>query len=228
MISVIVPTYNEGRQPAALLESLEGIAGLTEILFVDASDDELSRRIVHELPTGNSVRVISAMVRGRAAQMNQGARRANGRVLLFLHCDTTLPRDAVLQMEGVLQYRKWGRFDLQLDAPGWPFRLIEFMVNLRSRLTRIATGDQAIFVLRDFFLAQGGFADIELMEDIEFSRRVGRRYRPGRVASPVRTSARRWIRQGVAQTIGRMWVLRLLYRLGVQPERLARMYPTAR
>ena len=228
MISIIIPTYNEGRQPLALVDSLAGLTGLGEVIIVDSSDDVLSREILQDIRAGGRARVIPARARGRAAQMNQGADMANFEILLFLHCDTRLPADAVPGVERVLENRHWGRFDLRLDAPGWQFRLIGCMINLRSRLTRLATGDQVIFVRRDFFLAQGGFAGIALMEDIEFSRRAGKRSRPGLVTSPVSTSARRWMRHGTVRTIFLMWKLRLLYRLGVSPDRLAAMYRTAR
>lgn len=228
VISIVVPTYNEGRQPLVLLESLESLPGIGEIIIVDSSDDGLSREVLAEVQAGGRARVLPARARGRAAQMNQGADLAGCEVILFLHCDTRLPGDAVSGVERVLRHRRWGRFDLCLDAPGWRFRLIGHMINLRSRLTRIATGDQAIFARRDFFLAQGGFAGIALMEDIEFSRRAGRRSRPGLVTSPVLTSARRWVRHGTVRTIFLMWKLRLLYRLGISPDRLATMYRTAR
>lgn len=228
VISIIIPTYNEGRQPLALVESLAGLPGLGEIIIVDSSDDDLSGGILRDIRDGGRARVVPARARGRAAQMNQGAEMAAFEILLFLHCDTRLPADAVSRVEHVLGHRRWGRFDLRLDHPGWRFRLIGCMINLRSRLTRIATGDQAIFTRKDFFVAQGGFAGIALMEDIEFSRRAGRRSRPGLVTSPVTTSARRWISHGTVRTILLMWKLRLLYRLGADPDRLAAMYRTGR
>ncbi len=227
MISIIIPTYNEGRRPLALVDSLAGLPGFGEIIIVDASDDGLSDESLQDIRGGGRARVVPARDKGRAAQMNQGAEMAGFENLLFLHCDTRLPADAATRVEHVLGHRHWGRFDLRLDAAGWQFRLIGCMINLRSRLTRIATGDQAMFARKDFFMAQGGFAGIALMEDIEFSRRVGKRSRPGLVTSPVTTSARRWIRHGTVRTIVLMWKLRLLYRLGVNPDRLAAMYRTS-
>ncbi len=228
VISVIVPTYNEGQRPLVLVTLLAETPRIAEVIIVDASDDVLSQRVLQQLQGHQTVRVIRATAQGRAKQMNQGAEVANGSILLFLHCDTLLPDDAIARIEDMLRSRYWGRFDLCLDRPGWPFRVIGFMVRLRSRLTRIATGDQAIYVRRDFFLMQGGFADIELMEDIEFSRRVGRWHRPGLITVPVTTSARRWVRHGILRTILLMWTLRLMYRLGFSPTQLARMYRTAR
>lgn len=210
------------------MRHLARVPGIGEILFVDASDDAASLAVLQTIESGGVAGVTRAEVRGRAKQMNQGARDSRGGTLVFLHCDTLPPRSMQPAIEQVLSRHDWGRFDLRLDAPGWRFRVIETMINLRSRLTRIATGDQAIFARRDFFLAAGCFADIPLMEDIEFSRRIGRRSPPGLVREPVLTSARRWIVHGTVRTILLMWKLRLLYRFGVSPERLAQQYRTAR
>ncbi len=227
MLSIVIPTFNEGRAPLDLVPGLAARDGVHEVLVIDASDDDESRACLDELDAPG-VRVVQAEDRGRGAQMNQGARLASGEALLFLHCDTRLPANAVSHVRKALVTYQWGRFNLDLDAPDMRFRVIAGMIRLRSRLTRIATGDQAIFARRDFFLDQGGFAEIALMEDIEFSRRVGGVHRPALVTSPVVTSARRWIGHGTLRTILLMWKLRLLYRLGVSPERLATLYRSAR
>ena len=228
MISIVIPTYNEGKQPEALMQSLPALRGIGEILIVDSSDDELSREVLEGVAASGRAKVVRSVAKGRAAQMNLGARQCNGDVVIFLHCDTTLPVSAPEEVHKVLSRYRWGRFDLRLDAPGLKFRIIERMINLRSRVTRIATGDQAIFTNRKFFLDQGGFTDIPLMEDIDFSRRVGAEYPPALIEDPVSTSARRWIVHGTVRTILLMWKLRLLYRLGVSPDRLAGMYRAAR
>ena len=163
---------------------------------------------------------------GRALQMNAGAAAATGDVLLFLHADTHLPagfEGAIARALGDLRV-VGGRFDVVLDNPRWPFRLVAALMNLRSRLSGIFTGDQAIFVRRAAFEALGGYAAIPLMEDIELTRRLRRLGRVACLRQRVRTSARKWEKDGVARTILLMWTLRLLYFCGARPERLHRWY----
>ena len=137
---------------------------------------------------------------------------------------STRAHDHALSTPGVVG----GRFDVRLDAPGWPFRLIETLMNLRSRLTRISTGDQAVFVRRDTFLALGGYPEVELMEDLELSRRLKRVGRIACLRARVTTSARRWQRHGVVRTIMLMWTLRLCHFLGVSPKHLKAFYADTR
>ena len=163
---------------------------------------------------------------GRARQMNAGARQAAGDILWFLHVDSRVSPDAAARIIAGLAARNsgWGRFDVRLSGGHPALRLVETMMNLRSRITGIATGDQGIFVSRQLFEASGGFADIPLMEDIDFSRRM-RRYRPPLcLRERIITSSRRWERHGIARTILLMWRLRLGYFLGVSAERLQRHY----
>lgn len=161
--------------------------------------------------------------RGRALQMNAGARAANGGALLFLHADTRLPPDADRTVLDALARSAWGRFDLRIEGRHPLLPVVAAAMNLRSRLTGIATGDQAIFVRRDAF---GGFPEIALMEDIAFS--AARVERPACLRQKVVTSGRRWERGGVLRTVLLMWRLRLLYALGVPPARLARDYADRR
>jgi hypothetical protein len=147
--------------------------------------------------------------------------------LLFLHADTALPPDADLLIEAALARRAWGRFDLRIAGRHPLLAVVARMINLRSRLTGVATGDQAIFVRREAFLAVGGFPDLPLMEDIAISRRLKRLCRPFCVATPAVTSGRRWEHNGVIRTILLMWRLRLSYYLGVEPARLAARYGSA-
>jgi rSAM/selenodomain-associated transferase 2 len=158
--------------------------------------------------------------------MNAGAAVATAKWLLFLHVDTVLPADDIPHLLApAADDRLWGRFDVQIGADGVLYRVIGWSMNLRSRLTGIATGDQAIFVRRDAFRSAGGFQPIPLMEDIELSRRLRRRCgRPLCLRSKVTTSARRWQACGVLRTIWRMWMLRLRFTLGASPDRLARCY----
>lgn len=164
--------------------------------------------------------------RGRARQMNAGARAAGGDVLLFLHADTLLPDGALAAVEaavgdpGVVA----GRFDIRFDNPRPVFRMIAWFMNQRSRWSGISTGDQAIFVRRQVFEALGGYPDMPLMEDVELCRRLKRRGRLAALPLRVTTSARKWEREGAVRTILLMWTLRLLYMAGVPPARLHRWY----
>jgi len=198
--------------------------GVGEIILVDASDESASLEILSDLQPAGDLQIEKAEQKGRGVQMNLGAAKANNAALLFLHCDSEIPHDAAAKIQATLQNHHWGRFDIQLDAPGWRFRLMETMMQLRSRLTNLATGDQGIFVRADWFATQGGFADIPLMEDIEFSKRVSAQSKPGLVADKIKTSARRWQKNGFWKTVFLMWKLRFLYSTGTSPKRLAKQY----
>ena len=158
--------------------------------------------------------------------MNLGAAAAQGDLLLFLHADTCLPEDCISQLEAAFLNPQfiWGRFDVRLSDHDWRYRIIEKSMNWRSRLTAVATGDQAIFVRRASFERLGGFAPIALMEDVELSKRLRRIARPYCLKSQVLVSARRWQQQGIVATILVMWWLRLLYIGGVAPEKLLQIY----
>lgn len=223
-ISVIIPTLNEA---PSIVQTLTHVrhAGECELILVDGGSTDVTPGLVRS----HADRVITSP-RGRARQMNHGAHEASGEVLLFLHADTRLPSGFSQYVIQALRepHIVGGRFDVQLDAEGWPFRMIETLMNLRSRLTRISTGDQAMFVRRQVFLDMGGFPDLALMEDIELSRRLKRVGRIACLHERVVTSARRWQQDGVFRTILRMWILRLGYFLGVPPERLRRFYADTR
>lgn len=158
--------------------------------------------------------------------MNAGAREAHGEILLFLHADTHLPHGAGEAIRAALADPRivGGRFDVRLDSPRAIFQVIAFLMNVRSRLTRIATGDQALFVRRHTFATMGGYSDIPLMEDVELTKRLKRHGKIACLRLPVIASARKWEREGVFRTILLMWTLRLLYFLGVNPTRLHRFY----
>lgn len=220
-ISVIVPMLNEAASIAQTLAALQDWRMLGhELMVVDGgSTDESCQQA---LPWADQV--ISAP-RGRALQMNAGAQAAKGSWLLFLHADTRLPADALARLYEAHRAGKiWGRFDVRLSGDGWLFRLIASLINLRSRLTGIATGDQAMFVRRDWFERLAGFAAIPLMEDVELSARLCRADWPDCVRSKVTTDSRRWEKQGVWRTIFLMWRLRWHYWRGVEPAVLARQY----
>lgn len=164
--------------------------------------------------------------RGRSRQMNQGAQASAGDILLFLHADTQLPQGAISSVLNAVEGRArvWGRFDVKVLGKPWMLTLIGFMINLRSRLSGIATGDQGIFVLKDVFESIGAFPEQDLMEDVEISRRLLRISRPICISDKALTSGRRWETRGVWRTIFLMWRLRWAYWRGIPPQELARMY----
>ena len=221
-VSLVVPALDEAGAIPRSLGPIQPLRGKgIEVVVADGGSRDGTRRVVRPLCD----RLIRAP-RGRARQMNAGAGAASGRVLLFLHADTRLPPgwDRVVRDVIGVQGREWGRFDVRLDGRHPMLRVVERAMNLRSRLSGIATGDQAIFVTRDAFRAVGGFPDVELMEDVALSRALRMRSRPACLRERVVTSSRRWERAGIARTIVLMWRLRLEYALGADPGRLARMY----
>lgn len=219
-LSVIVPVLNEAPAIAGALAALQPLrAQGHEVIVVDGGSDDGTVALAQ----AGADRVIAA-ARGRARQMNAGAATARGDVLLFLHADTRLPPRADRLIVEALAHRGWGRFDVRLSGRQPMLRVIERAMNWRSRLTGIATGDQAIFVRRDRFEAVGGFPGIPLMEDIALSRRLKAFGPPRCLAARVVTSSRRWEAGGIARTVLLMWRLRLAYFLGADPARLAQRY----
>lgn len=168
--------------------------------------------------------------KGRGRQMNAGAWAASGDVLLFLHADTILPAGYPRLIARAMSVpdKVWGRFDVELTSRGFLIRLVERLINLRSRVSRIATGDQAIFVRRDVFRRAGGYPDIPLFEDVVLSRTLKRLGKSACLRERVATSARRWQKAGVVRTILRMWTLRALFWLGVPPAKLSAFYRDVR
>ncbi|MDT8376729.1 MAG: TIGR04283 family arsenosugar biosynthesis glycosyltransferase [Mariprofundaceae bacterium] len=221
-ISIIVPILNEAETLPGLLEHLSGWRDRgCEVLLVDGGSRDDSAALAV-----NAGFDMIPSPRGRASQMNAGARVMHGKVLLFLHADTRLPPDALHWIEAAMREprRHWGRFDVRIDASQPLLRVVSAMINLRSRLTGISTGDQAMFVRRELFHAVGGFPDQPLMEDVELSRRLKRQSRPACLAAKVVTSARRWQQYGKWRTITLMWWLRWCYWRGVPAEKLADAY----
>ncbi len=220
-ISIVMPVLNEAPAIAEALAALQPLRGRgVEVVVADGGSRDDTVTLARPLCDQ-----VVCTPRGRALQMNAGAATATGDVLLFLHADTRLPDGAYALIDGALgTVRQWGRFDVRIDGRHPLLRLIAFMMNLRSRLTGIATGDQAIFCTRALFDRLGGFAPIALMEDIDFSRRASRFGAPVCLTARVVTSGRRWERHGVLRTVLLMWRLRLRYFLGADPGDLARDY----
>ena len=221
-ISIIVPMLDEAAGLPAALAALRAARDADcEVILVDGGSSDDSVAIA--CAAGFSPLIGP---RGRARQMNAGATSSRAEVLLFLHADTRLPDDAVALIEHALASgrHRWGRFDVRIAGRPWMLRVIARLMNLRSRLTGIATGDQAIFVTRAAFTAVGGFPDQPLMEDIEVSRRLGKLSRPACIRTPVITSGRRWERRGLWRTMLLMWRLRWAYWRGVPAAELAARY----
>jgi rSAM/selenodomain-associated transferase 2 len=222
MLSIIIPVLREARHLERLLPDLIARAPSAEIIVVGAGSEDDTAPVVPRL---QGVRHLQAP-RGRARQMNAGADLATGSTLLFLHADTRLPAGFDRAIVEALTDPSvvGGRFDVRFDNPALVFRLIAALMNARSRLSGICTGDQAMFVRRSVFEALGGYPDLPLMEDVELSRRLKRLGRLACLRLRVTTAARKWEREGVVRTILLMWSLRLLHFCGVAPDRLHRWY----
>jgi len=217
--SIIIPTLNEQKTIQSCLSALQPLRNDCEIIIVDAGSNDQSI-----LPTPLADRIITSE-KGRALQMNTGASHATGDILIFLHADTYLPKHALQLIEQHIGgNRVWGRFDIRLSGDHFMLKVIARMMNWRSRLTGIATGDQVIFVTREAFAAVGHFPEIALMEDIALSKALKKISPPICINAKVTSSGRRWERNGIYSTILLMWSLRLRYFFGADPQLLAALY----
>lgn len=220
-LSIIIPVLNEATALPALLAHAQRLhtAG-AEVIFVDGGSQDASRQLIEAA----GLRCLSSP-RGRARQMNVGAQAATGCTLLFLHADTRLPTDALLAVQAARQAgAQWGRFDVRISGKPRMLRVVAALMNRRSRLSGIATGDQALFVQHALFDTIGGFPEQDLMEDVELSKRLLRHSRPACLRQRVETSGRRWEHYGVWRTIVLMWRLRFDYWRGIPAARLAERY----
>ena len=219
-VSIILPVLNEALVVAEQLRLLKEITDSScEIIVVDGGSDDNTAALAR--PFANTVIVSSE--KGRAVQMNAGAALAKGTLLFFLHLDTQLP-DNFLSLLKKHDHYQWGFFRVLLSGSLWPFRIIEKMMNIRSYLSAVATGDQCLFIRRDVFSQINGFAEIPLMEDVEICKRLRAKSSPLVIDTPVITSSRRWEKGGIITTVLLMWRLRFAYFLGVSPEKLVRWY----
>ncbi|MDO6680887.1 MULTISPECIES: TIGR04283 family arsenosugar biosynthesis glycosyltransferase [unclassified Oceanobacter] len=227
VLSIIVPMLNEAGSLPDLLAHLTRVreqigSHRCDVLLVDGGSRDDSVAIA----TQAGFRVVPS-ARGRARQMNTGAQHTQGHLLLFLHADTRLPEQPHQVIEPLLQHHLsplWGRFDVTISGDALMLTVIATLINLRSRLSGIATGDQAMFVSRTLFDHVGQFPDQPLMEDIELSKRLKRQQRPHCLRAQVHTSGRRWLQHGVWRTIFLMWRLRWAYWRGAPAEQLAKEY----
>jgi rSAM/selenodomain-associated transferase 2 len=221
MLSVIIPVLDEAAMVVTALQRLKPLRDRgCEVIAVDGGSRDETAALASPLADR-----VEHAPRGRASQMNAGAAIARGDALLFLHVDTVLPDTADALIDAALaDGRHWGRFDVRIDGSHSMLSMVAWSMNLRSRLTGIATGDQAMFVRREAFRAAGGFPGIPLMEDVALSRLLRRIGRPACLRARVITSGRRWQRHGVFRTILLMWRLRMAYLLGADPADLALRY----
>jgi rSAM/selenodomain-associated transferase 2 len=221
-VSIVVPTLDEAAGITATLAGLQSHrANGHEVIVVDGGSTDATMSLARPLA---DQAIVAAT--GRARQMNAGAQAASGDTLLFLHADSLLPANAAEAMGAALaQGRRWGRFDVTISGRPRVLKIVAAMMNLRSRLTGIATGDQGIFVERALFDRIGGYPELPLMEDIALSKALkAAAGRPACLRARIVTSGRRWERDGPWRTMARMWRLRLAYALGADPAKLARRY----
>ncbi len=220
-LTVVMPALDEAPAIAATLQALAPLrARGHELIVVDGGSSDATAALA-----ADAADAVLHSPRGRARQMNAGAAAARGDVLLFLHADTRLPEGADAAIARALQAgARWGRFDVRIEGRSVWFPLIGALMNLRSRLTGIATGDQALFVEHRLFQQLGGYAELPLMEDVELSTRLRAVARPACLRERVLTSGRRWESRGVWRTIVLMWRLRWRWWRGVPADELARAW----
>ncbi len=211
MISIIIPALDEERSLPRTLAGLQRQCGEFEIIVVDGGSSDQTREIAVAAPR---VRLVASR-RGRAAQMNAGARAASGEMLLFLHADTTLPQDAITMLNALLVREDcvWGGFRHRFSGDDWRLRLISRLHNWRCRLSRVFYGDQAMFVRSKVFQAQGGFPELPILEDVVMSEKLLTAAPPLLLDSCVVTDSRKFLRMGVWRSLGRVFVIMLCHRL---------------
>jgi len=218
--SIIIPTLNEASCIRECLLALQELRAECQLVVADGGSTDDTREF--SLPL---VDVFIAAPKGRAVQMNAGAQKASTDVLIFLHADTFLPRPSLALIQHAINSgAQWGRFDMQLVGESSMLKVVAAMMNWRSRLTGIATGDQVIFVRRSAFQEVGCFPEIALMEDIAISKRLKKISGCYCLTAKVQSSGRRWETFGVWRTIALMWSLRLRYFFGAEPDTLAKLY----
>lgn len=219
-ISIIIPALNEEKSIKALLQQLQIYRQQGhEVIVVDAGSHDETVSISSSLAD----KVITSDV-GRARQMNKGVAESKNDVLWFLHADTSISENVIETIQESLNKYDWGRFNIKLSGSHLLFRIIEKMINVRSCFSGIATGDQGVFVKRKIFESIGGYPEIPLMEDVALSKKLKSISQPICIKEALTTSSRRWEKNGIIKTVLLMWYLRFLYWMGVNPNKLAKLY----
>jgi len=221
LISVIIPVLNEEQRVVDIIEHVNNLAGQKEIVVVDGGSIDQTYELAENLADK-----VCQTTAGRAQQMNCGAKVASGDVYLFLHCDSQLESGSLLALDIAMRDEEvvGGCFKLQIDANSWPLRFISWSSNLRAKYLNLIFGDQGIFVRQEVFAELGGYPEIELMEDWEFSRKLSKVGKLNLLDHQIYTSARRWEKNGTWKTIWLMHKIKFLYLLGVAPDKLKEMY----
>lgn len=223
--AIVIPVLNEAEQLRILLPQLQHLKAEWLLVVVDGGSRDETATIANK-----HAHYCLSSTKGRAPQQNAGARHLRplldaSALLVFLHADTRLPEHFSQAMHSFQESSSgWGRFDLRLSGSQPCFRVIERLINWRSRLTGIATGDQALFFKLDFFFHLQGFPQQPLMEDIEICLRAKKQSRPFYSSAKVTTSSRKWEREGILRTIVLMWCCRAAYFFGVSAERIHDWY----
>ena len=229
-ISIIIPVLNEADSINAIIEHLSSLKaqGGFEVVVADGSPDGTTLNTIKPVIHQNIVLKTTLAPKGRGSQMNRGASLANGNILIFLHADTTISQKAITRLQWEVKNNRaavGGAFNLGIHSPKIIYRLIEYMANKRSRITRIPYGDQAIFLRKKYFFKIGGFAEIPLMEDVDIMQRIKKKNdKIAILPIKVQTSPRRWEKEGALYGTLRNWLLISLYLIGMSPDRLARFY----
>ena len=219
-ISIIIPVLNEEQSVKALLQQLQIYRQQGhEVIVVDGGSHDETVSI--SKPLADKVIMSES---GRARQMNKGVAESTNEVLWFLHADTSIPENVIETIQESLNKYEWGRFNIKLSGSNFLFRIIENMINIRSCLSCVATGDQGIFIKRNTFDSIGGYPEIPLMEDVALSKKLKTISQPACIKETLTTSSRRWEKKGIIKTILLMWYLRFLYWIGVTPAKLAKLY----
>lgn len=226
-ISIVIPTYNESKTIETTLKRLyEILLPEDEVIVVDGLSEDNTTEIVRTFP---GVKLITAK-RGRAAQMNAGARKASNKYILFLHADNLISASCVNMLRDEIKSNRsvWGWFPIKLNSSKLAFRILEIGANLRLKLTGTPLGDHGIFVRKDAFEKVGGFPEIPIMEDLGLVKKVKDVSQGVEIKSPIQTSVRRFEESGILKTFLTMWILRILYYSGMSSEKLAKFYKHVR
>ena len=221
VISIIVPVFNEEQSVMCALDYFQSLSESCELIFVDGHSSDNTAALLNQ----QGFTVANTEQTSRGAQLYKGAIQATGEILLFHHLDSRLPDNAINLIYKSMRLYIWGRFDVQLDSEDWRIGLVAKMMNLRSRLTGIATGDQAMFMRKDTLLAHASdLHEYSVMEDIYLSKQLKKSSKPACIRTPVVSSARYWEKNGIIRSILKMWTLRLLYFFGMSPKRIYTLY----